>query len=214
MRNRITAFITAFALMALSSGAQALVLKSGQVLGSDGNVYDGASPEQQANMIANSKREDFFGNKNTSGVINNNVFIIVEDKTVFVPVSLIIGKTKEDTKQIITDFVVDKLTKDIQAFHSGDVGQDGWTAEDAAQAAVENIEELDIANDPVIAQLAADAAATAAVDVEAAIALVETTVAIALSDGPNSQLEAAFEAANEAAHEARCPDGPESGEGC
>ena len=39
----------------------ALTLKSGQVLSSDGQVYNGASPEQQEALIAKSKSKGWFG---------------------------------------------------------------------------------------------------------------------------------------------------------
>ena len=48
--------------------AHALTFKKGQVLGPDGEVYDGASPEQQAALVEQSKQEGWFGKKKTSGV--------------------------------------------------------------------------------------------------------------------------------------------------
>ena len=44
------------------------VQEGGQVLGSDGEVYDGASPEQQAALVEQAKQEGWFGKKKTSGV--------------------------------------------------------------------------------------------------------------------------------------------------
>ena len=43
--------------------AQALTLKKGQIIGGDGNVHDGASPEMQSQLIKNAQKTDFFGNK-------------------------------------------------------------------------------------------------------------------------------------------------------
>ena len=39
--------VTGAVIALLASSAQALTLKSGQVIGGDGGVYDGASPEKQ-----------------------------------------------------------------------------------------------------------------------------------------------------------------------
>lgn len=44
--------------ISLSAGAQAQTFKSGEVLGPDGNMYVGASPENLENIIANAKDDD------------------------------------------------------------------------------------------------------------------------------------------------------------
>nr|BDD45938.1 hypothetical protein 2 [Alphaproteobacteria bacterium] len=41
--------------------SNALTLKSGQVLSSDGKIYDGASPEHKEALIAKSKEQGWFG---------------------------------------------------------------------------------------------------------------------------------------------------------
>ena len=43
------------------SSASALTLKSGEVLSSDGKVYSGASPDQKAAIVAQSKSTGLFG---------------------------------------------------------------------------------------------------------------------------------------------------------
>ena len=60
-------FIASLVLLA-SFNAHALTLKSGEVLGGDGQVYEGASPEQQKNIVEASKRSGFFGDGKKSGV--------------------------------------------------------------------------------------------------------------------------------------------------
>ena len=52
--------IIAFCLLFLSAPVHALTLKKGQVIGGDGAVYDGASPEQKSQLIKNAQKEDFF----------------------------------------------------------------------------------------------------------------------------------------------------------
>ena len=102
-------FITMFfaTAIALASGSvSALTLKQGQVLGGDGIVYDGASPAQRAALIANAKRAGTFGqDPKTSGVSGSNVFIVVGDDVVFVPISEVSGKSQELVKEIIVEAV-------------------------------------------------------------------------------------------------------------
>ena len=45
-----------FALMITLAPAQALTLKTGEVLGSDGNIYEGVSPAKKAALIAAAER--------------------------------------------------------------------------------------------------------------------------------------------------------------
>ena len=53
--------------------SNALTFKKGQVLGSDGEVHDGASPEQQAALVEQSKQDGWFGKKKNSGVQGSNL---------------------------------------------------------------------------------------------------------------------------------------------
>ena len=93
---RLPFTIFAFLLLLLGN-ANALTLKTGQVLGSDGNVHDGASPEMVASIVASG---------DTAGVRNGNLFIVIEGNVTFVPVSSIAGMTKEGIKQVIVDAVI------------------------------------------------------------------------------------------------------------
>ena len=79
MRNVIA---VAFASLAIASAAQALTFKKGEVLGNDGEVYNGASPEQMERLIEKAAAEDM-----PAGVTGNNVFVVVGDKVSFVPIS-------------------------------------------------------------------------------------------------------------------------------
>ena len=56
--------IIAFCLLFLSAPVHALTLKKGQVIGGDGAVYDGASPEQQSQLIKTLKKKTFLGIRN------------------------------------------------------------------------------------------------------------------------------------------------------
>ena len=61
MFRYVSLSIAAFSILS-SVPAAALTLKSGEVIGSDGNIYAGASPENAANLKG-------------SGVVGRNLFI-------------------------------------------------------------------------------------------------------------------------------------------
>lgn len=97
-----------FAILAstcLVSAAQALTLKSGQVIGGDGGVYDGASPEQQAALIARAQNGG-----DIAGVNGSSVFVVVGDTITYVPVDEIRGKSDDRMKEIIGDQVIQNVT--------------------------------------------------------------------------------------------------------
>lgn len=102
MRLVITAAVLAFG---LAAPATALTFKKGEVLGPDGNVYTGASPEQMERLIERAAEQDM-----PAGVVGNNVFVVVEDQVSFVPVSDLAGKTKDTQLQVIGDKVVQDIT--------------------------------------------------------------------------------------------------------
>ena len=100
--------------------AHALTFKKGQVLGSDGEVYDGASPDHQAALVEQSKKEGWFGNKKSSGVQGSNLYIVVEDDVVFVPIDELKGKSKDQVTEVIKGHIVQHLTVDITK-HNTDI---------------------------------------------------------------------------------------------
>ena len=89
----------------LVSAAQALTLKSGQVIGGDGGVYDGASPEQQQALIARAQNGG-----DIAGVNGSSVFVVVGDTITYVPVDEIRGKSDDRMKEIIGDEVIQNVT--------------------------------------------------------------------------------------------------------
>lgn len=95
-----------FLICVFSSHVHALTFKTGQVVGADGQVYDGASPAEREKLKRKAKSSG-----KTAGVQGANVFIIVEDDIVFVPVQNIAGKTNESVKNVITATVVNEITE-------------------------------------------------------------------------------------------------------
>ena len=204
------AFCATLLVFGVSHAASALTLKSGQVLSSDGQVYDGASPEQKEALIAKSKEKGWFGaDGKKSGVQGSNVFIVVQDEVVFVPITEIKGKSKEGVTEVIKNHIVDALMADATAKVIAEEGSiDAESLEKFAE----------LANDPVTAEIAAQIAEDAAGDAAMAEALTEATLAVATVDINNAAevaaAEASYEAAIEAAHAEKCAGGPGSAEGC
>ena len=95
----------AIAAMAFTVQAQALTFKSGEVLGSDGQVYEGASPEQMDRLVEKAKASGDVG-----GVTGNNVFVVVGENVTFIPVSDLKGLSKESQIAVVGDAVVQDLT--------------------------------------------------------------------------------------------------------
>lgn len=202
MPVRTIAVFTAALFLSTAMPVHALTFKSGEVLGADGKIYQGASPEVAANIAKSAQEEDFFGNKKTAGVVGKSVFIVVEDKTVFVPLREIVGKSEEQITEVITNHIVSALTANLTAYHSAD----GATAAEADEAVARDLENVDFANDPYTQQVASEAAVVAAIDAGKAADLVNATIALAVVDASNEAArigaEAAFEAAVEAAQDA------------
>ena len=91
--------------IALTSPAFALTLSTGSVIGADGGVYKGASPEQQANIVkaARDKGE-------IVGLASKNVFVIVGDTVTYIPVQDIAGKTDDGILSTVGDAVIQNVT--------------------------------------------------------------------------------------------------------
>ena len=188
--------------------ANALTFKKGQVLSADGEVHDGASPEQQAALVEQSKQDGWFGKKKSSGVQGSNLYIVIEDGVVFVPIDELKGKSKDQVTEVIKGHIVQHLTADITKYNT-DI--DGSLDMEGLERDLQNV-------DNEITQQIADDIADVAVSAEAAAALTEATAAIATVDVNDAAAvaaaEANFEAAFEAAHEEKCAGGPGSADGC
>ncbi len=131
MSRNIAAMGVIASCLVLTGPAMALTFKSGQVLGADGKLYDGASPEQAANIIAASKETGLFGAKRKSaGVKGNNLYVIVNDTVTFIPLNEVRGKSDGQIEALI----VERVTETFSAgFLQG--GEGGGTAGSAAGSA-------------------------------------------------------------------------------
>ncbi|MGC6496378.1 MAG: hypothetical protein ACON4I_00540 [Candidatus Puniceispirillaceae bacterium] len=111
--------------MSMPLVAHALTFKKGQVLGSDGQIYDGASPAEISKLIAVAKEEG-----KSAGVFGGNLFVIVNDGVTFIPISDLAGKSEE----AIESFVVERVTSDVMS-RLADVASEGAPALAATDAA-------------------------------------------------------------------------------
>ena len=137
-------------LLLLTSTANALTFKKGEVLGSDGKVYDGASPEMEASLIRRAEEEG-----ELAGVSGNNLYVVIEGKVTYVPLDEVRGKTKEGMKDVIARHVLtgaeigqfvelegsgfDVLTEGNLAYEIGQIADEA--AREAAEAAFEDVVE-------------------------------------------------------------------------
>jgi len=101
--KRSAFFLLAPVMVFAAGAASALTLKSGEVLSSDGKVYSGASPEQRAAIVTQSKSRGLFGDGKKAGVRGSNIFVVVGEDVVFVPVKDVRGKSREQMMDIIAE---------------------------------------------------------------------------------------------------------------
>ena len=91
--------------------AQALTLKKGQIIGGDGNVHDGASPD--ASQLIKMPKNRFL-NKKAAGVVGGNLFVIVE-MTLFLSLTELAGKSKETNGSCQREHIVSHLVSNMTA---------------------------------------------------------------------------------------------------
>ena len=79
--------------------SNSLTIKSGQIISSDGKVYEFASPKEKEFLI---QKSITYGK--SMGVFNNNLFLIIDEKILFIPLQEIITSTDIQ----ITNLVIEK----------------------------------------------------------------------------------------------------------
>jgi hypothetical protein len=83
----------------ISSGVQAdLVIKSGQVIGSDGKIYDGMSPQTAAALAAQAEAGEL-----KTGIINGNFYVILDDVISTVPLRSLSNLEPEERVSLIKE---------------------------------------------------------------------------------------------------------------
>ena len=84
---------------------------TGQVVSSDGKVYDFASPKEQEKL-----REKYDAGGDQVGVLNNNLFIMQDDGIISVPMGEISGIGKEELNKVINNAFVDYEVKTVKKY--------------------------------------------------------------------------------------------------
>lgn len=97
MRICITTFA---AMIGLAASAEALTLKTGEVLGPDGEVYHGASPKEMKALIDRAQSDE-----TPAGVLGNNVYVVVGEE--------VSEATGEDIGQLISDGGIEGLDEGL-----------------------------------------------------------------------------------------------------
>ena len=128
--------------------AAALTFKKGQVLGSNSEIHDGASPAQMEALIKKAEEDG-----EMAGISGTNLYVVIEGEVTFVPLIHVRGKTKEGMKEVIAAHVLsgaeigglaelegsgfDLLKEGSLAYEIGQIADDA--AREAAEAAFEEV---------------------------------------------------------------------------
>lgn len=143
-------FILAISVAVIAMPAGALTFKKGQVLGSDGEIHDGASPAQLEALIRRAEEDG-----EMAGVSGTNLYVVIDGEVTFVSLSDVRGKTKEGMKEVIAAHVLsgaeigglaqlegsgfDKLNEGNLAYEIGQIADEA--AREAAEAAFQEVVE-------------------------------------------------------------------------
>ena len=157
-RGSVLGLVTAL-VISMPLAASALTFKKGQVLGSDGQIYDGASPDLRDRLIKKAQRTG-----ESAGVTAGKLFVVVNDTITFVPLSDLAGKSEETVKEIVVEKVTETVTK---VFTEQALAKAGINVEDLAHAAEDAASDEEVAaalasiDDADVAGIAAAEAAKA-----------------------------------------------------
>ena len=78
--------------------SNSLTVKCGQIISSDGKIYEFASPKEKEFLKKKSKTHG-----KSMGVFNNNLFLIIDEKILFIPLKEIISSTDIQITNLVND---------------------------------------------------------------------------------------------------------------
>ena len=81
-----------------------LTLKSGEVIGADGEVYKGASPKEIKNLKKKNRKEG-----KRLGSLNGNLYFEYNDKIIFIPLDEIRYISKEQRSKVVKELIVKQI---------------------------------------------------------------------------------------------------------
>ena len=130
--------LVTLAVISLTVPSHALTLKKGQVIGGDGGVYDGASPQAKKALM-----KQAVDSGKSSGITGNNLFVVVEGTVTFIPLSELSGKSEQG----IEDLVVGKVTETMLSEFDIDLAAEELEAasDEEINAAFARIADADVA---------------------------------------------------------------------
>ena len=172
--NRIVSALAAAccALLFAAAPATALTFKKGEVLGPDGTMYQGASPEERERLIKKAAEDG-----ETAGVSGSSLFVVMDGEIMFIPLSDLQGKSRDTRMDIVKAHVVANVADiDVE-----DLLEDAGNLEEALASRMEGIE----------AGIEAGLSATESVALDNALATATTAAEQAAA---KSALEAALDA--------------------
>ena len=96
--NLLTKIVILIFLFIYVQQSNSLTIKSGQIISSDGKIYEFASPKEKEFLIKKSKTHG-----KSMGVFNNNLFLIIDEKILFIPLQEIISSTDIQITNLVND---------------------------------------------------------------------------------------------------------------
>ena len=85
-----------------------LTLKSGEVIGGDGEVYKGASPKVIKNLMERNRKEG-----RNLGSINGNLYIEYNDQLIFIPLDEIRNISKEQRSNFVKELIFKQIKEQL-----------------------------------------------------------------------------------------------------
>ena len=131
--NRIVSALAAAccALLFAAAPATALTFKKGEVLGPDGTMYQGASPEERERLIKKAAEDG-----ETASVSGSSLFVVMDGEIMFIPLTDLQGKSRDTRMDIVKAHVVANVADiDVE-----DLLEDAGNLEEALASRMKGIE--------------------------------------------------------------------------
>ena len=189
MFRQCSAISAAFLFLAFAAApATALTFKKGEVLGSDGQLHQGASPEERAKLIQRTTEDG-----ETAGVTGGSLFVVMDGEIMFIPLSDLQGKSRDARMDIVKAHVIANVA-DLEV---DDLLEEAGNLEEALVSRLQGIEAGVEAGLSVTESVALDnALATATTASEQLAAQSALEAALDAAEGVDEELNALFDDPN------------------
>ena len=158
------------------------------MLGPDGTMYQGASPEERERLIKKAAEDG-----KTAGVSGSSLFVVMDGEIMFIPLSDLQGKSRNARMDIVKAHVVaNAVDMDVE-----DLLEDAGNLEEALASRLEGIESGIAAGLSATESVALDhALATASTAAEQAAAQTALEAALDAVEGGDAEVAALFDDPN------------------